>query len=316
MLYDVLRFNASARRLVGRWNTNTNDNGAVDVDVDVVELSIGEYLRREGYSESFRDNYLIVRGGGLFFFLRVVSKSSHTHTHTQPMTAAIWSTPPDKCALDFPAQTLIQFMHNHHLLQITGKPDWLTIPGGRYVDVGLLSFVFLSQGVRGVLMNLICFFSLYSHQYVNKILSTLPSSQLHLSTPISSIRPLDSPSQSQSPSHQGGVGIELTTTSGQTSIYDHIILATHSNTALSILRAGGSATKEEEEILGMFEWNRNNRVVVHDDVRLMPKRRDAWSCWNYLMCEEGDGEEEGEGDGDGDGRGRRRRGVSGDRVSL
>lgn len=53
MLYDVLRFNASAQRLVGRWN-----NGAVDV----TELSIGEYLDREGYSESFRDNYLIVGG--------------------------------------------------------------------------------------------------------------------------------------------------------------------------------------------------------------------------------------------------------------
>lgn len=25
----------------------------------------------------------------------------------QPMTAAVWSTPPDKCALDFPARTLV-----------------------------------------------------------------------------------------------------------------------------------------------------------------------------------------------------------------
>lgn len=76
MLYDVLRFNASARRLVGRWNTNNGNNG----NGDVVELSIGEYLRREGYSESFRDNYLIVRGGGgsLFYAL---SLKAHTHTH-------------------------------------------------------------------------------------------------------------------------------------------------------------------------------------------------------------------------------------------
>ena len=66
------------------------------------------------------------------------------------MTAAIWSTPPGKCALDFPACTLvsflgvylshmlkvsqIQFMFNHHLLQITGKPSWLTIQGGRYAS--------------------------------------------------------------------------------------------------------------------------------------------------------------------------------------
>jgi predicted NAD/FAD-binding protein len=47
------------------------------------------------------------------------------------MTAAVWSTPPDLCATDFPAKTLIRFMYNHHLLQITGKPAWLTIKGGR-----------------------------------------------------------------------------------------------------------------------------------------------------------------------------------------
>ena len=87
------------------------------------------------------------------------------------MTAAIWSTPPGRCFLDFPAKTLvshgatlvvcpsllpclqIQFMYNHHLLQITGKPSWLTIQGG-------------------------------SHNYVNAILSKLPEAQLHLSTPI------------------------------------------------------------------------------------------------------------------------------------
>ncbi|KAJ7094716.1 FAD/NAD(P)-binding domain-containing protein [Mycena belliarum] len=92
LIYDVLRFNACARSIV------TSDFDA--------ETSIGEYLDREGYSDSFKDNYLI------------------------PMTACIWSTPPDKCAMDFPAKTLLQFMNNHHLLQITGKPSWLTLEGG------------------------------------------------------------------------------------------------------------------------------------------------------------------------------------------
>ncbi|KAJ4482224.1 FAD/NAD(P)-binding domain-containing protein [Lentinula aciculospora] len=214
MLYDVLRFNASAQRLVVQWN-----RGAVDK----MEMSVGEYLDKEGYSESFKDNYLIA--------------SNH------PMTAAIWSTPPDKCALDFPARTLIQFMHNHHLLQITGKPSWLTIPGG-------------------------------SHQYVKTILSSLPASQLHLSTPVTAI-------------YSNGSSIELTTAFGQSSTYDHVILACHSNTALSILRTGGDVTKDEEKILGMFEWNQNV-VIVHNDIQLMPKARSAWSCWNYLTYSEVD----------------------------
>lgn len=49
------------------------------------------------------------------------------------MTAAIWSTPADKAGLDFPAETLIRFFWNHHLMQITGKPKWLTIKGGSCV---------------------------------------------------------------------------------------------------------------------------------------------------------------------------------------
>jgi predicted NAD/FAD-binding protein len=52
LIYDVVRFNACSRRLIiGR----AKDSGA-----EVDTLSIGEYLDREGYSKSFRDNYLIV----------------------------------------------------------------------------------------------------------------------------------------------------------------------------------------------------------------------------------------------------------------
>src|SRR5579859_5059357 len=52
------------------------------------------------------------------------------------MTAAIWSTKPNSCTLHFPAKTLIRFMYNHHLLQITSRPSWLTIRHGakEYVD--------------------------------------------------------------------------------------------------------------------------------------------------------------------------------------
>src|SRR5947207_7173287 len=52
------------------------------------------------------------------------------------MTAAIWSTAPNSCSLNFPALTLIRFMHNHHLLQISDRPQWLTIKkGGKiYID--------------------------------------------------------------------------------------------------------------------------------------------------------------------------------------
>ncbi|KAF9524252.1 amine oxidase [Crepidotus variabilis] len=205
MLYDVLRFNACARKIL--------------VDEQSVQLSIGEYLDREGYSSVFRNNYLI------------------------PMTAAIWSTPPGDCFLSFPAKTLIQFLYNHNLLQITGKPSWLTIKGG-------------------------------SHQYVKKILSNLPPDQLHLSTPIKSVQSI-STSDGQKPK------VVLTTDGDEEHTYDHVILACHSDTALNILRAGGELTDDEERILGKFQWS-HNEVVLHSDEQLMPRSRLAWSCWNYL----------------------------------
>jgi predicted NAD/FAD-binding protein len=51
LIYDVLRFNACSRRLIIGW--------AKDSKFEVDALSIGEYLDQEGYSSSFRDNYLI-----------------------------------------------------------------------------------------------------------------------------------------------------------------------------------------------------------------------------------------------------------------
>lgn len=55
LVWDVARFNACA----GRFLTE-KEHGK--------EMSIGEYLDREGYSSSFRDNYLIVRAAILLFF--------------------------------------------------------------------------------------------------------------------------------------------------------------------------------------------------------------------------------------------------------
>ncbi|PPQ69909.1 hypothetical protein CVT24_003243 [Panaeolus cyanescens] len=204
MIYDVLRFNACARRVL--------------LEDQYEEISIGEYLTKEGYSDAFRMNYLI------------------------PMTAAIWSTPPDKCFLDFPARTLIQFMYNHHLLQITGKPSWMTIKGG-------------------------------SHKYVNQILSKLPKEQYHISTPVTCVKTV-TPDGSKKPQ------VIITTGNGEEVAYDHVILACHSDTGLKLLRAG-NVTHDEERILSQFQWNKNE-AILHADEKLMPRSRIAWSCWNYL----------------------------------
>jgi len=46
-----------------------------------------------------------------------------------PMAASIWSCP-KATMLAFPLRSFVQFCHNHHLLQVDGRPQWLTVRGG------------------------------------------------------------------------------------------------------------------------------------------------------------------------------------------
>lgn len=87
MIFDIIRFNQFALDLL--MADDEDDAAAMNGDSKGTkkEETIGEYLEREGYSDAFRDDYLI------------------------PMTAAVWSTSPDKCTLDFPAVTLVRFMY-------------------------------------------------------------------------------------------------------------------------------------------------------------------------------------------------------------
>ncbi|KAF8349584.1 hypothetical protein F5887DRAFT_914504 [Amanita rubescens] len=48
MIYDVFRFNSCAPKIL-----LNNDSSSMD------EISVGEYLQKEGYSATFRDNYLV-----------------------------------------------------------------------------------------------------------------------------------------------------------------------------------------------------------------------------------------------------------------
>lgn len=78
MLFDIIRFNTFARDI---FETESTPVGRVGR-----EETLGSYLNREGYSQAFKDDYLL------------------------PMTAAVWSISPDKCALDFPVVVLVRFM--------------------------------------------------------------------------------------------------------------------------------------------------------------------------------------------------------------
>ncbi len=73
-------------------------------------------------------------------------------------------------------------------------------------------------------------------------------------------------------------GVTVTDAHGQTAAFDHVIIATHADEALSML---ADADGEERRLLGAFRYTRN-RAVLHSDPRLMPRRRAVWSSWNYV----------------------------------
>lgn len=102
MVADILRFNRE---------------GTIDADRVSASMTVGEYLKGNGYGRGFADHYLL------------------------PMGAAIWSCPTGTFA-DFPIQFILEFYRNHGLLSLTNRPQWYTIPGGsrRYVDKLVSSF--------------------------------------------------------------------------------------------------------------------------------------------------------------------------------
>ena len=117
MLADIARFNRLATRIAMR-----NEDAAL-------AQPIGAFLDEHHFGREFREWYFL------------------------PMIGCIWSCPPAQM-LAFPIGTLIRFCHNHGLLQVVDRPQWLSVRGGsrRYVQRILegLAEVRLNTPVLGV----------------------------------------------------------------------------------------------------------------------------------------------------------------------
>ncbi|MGB0958495.1 MAG: NAD(P)/FAD-dependent oxidoreductase, partial [Litorivicinus sp.] len=92
MIADIVRFNRQVKKDLA--------NEAIPS-----QQTLGEYLRQNGFSQAFRDRYLM------------------------PMGAAIWSTPEHNME-QFEALFFARFFYNHGLLEIHDRPQWYTLIGG------------------------------------------------------------------------------------------------------------------------------------------------------------------------------------------
>lgn len=92
MLRDILRFNRTALEDLAEQRIPAS-------------LTLGDYLRADGYGARFIDHYIV------------------------PMGAAIWSMSPERM-LDFPLQFFVRFFANHGLLSVSERPQWRVVEGG------------------------------------------------------------------------------------------------------------------------------------------------------------------------------------------
>jgi len=76
-------------------------------------------------------------------------------------------------------------------------------------------------------------------------------------------------------------GVELVLAGGARARYDQVVIATHSDQALAML---AEPTPAERDILGAIPYQKND-VVLHTDIRLLPRNRKTWSSWNYTLTE-------------------------------
>ena len=76
-------------------------------------------------------------------------------------------------------------------------------------------------------------------------------------------------------------GVEITFESGGHERFDHVVIATHADQALGLLR---DPTKEEIKSLGCWKYSRN-RTLLHTDESILPPLRKVWSSWNFTRLD-------------------------------
>jgi len=102
MWWDLLRFYRSL------------DAGAV------ADISLGEYLHKQGYGAAFIDSHIL------------------------PMCAALWSQPAEQSS-QLSLRHVVDFMRIHRMLRVTGRPAWRVVQGGSATYVRAFRQQFVGQ---------------------------------------------------------------------------------------------------------------------------------------------------------------------------
>jgi len=102
-----------------------------------------------------------------------------------------------------------------------------------------------------------------SRRYVERMTAGL-GERIRTSCPVRSVR-------------RSATGVEVTAGEATSELYDHVVIATHSDQALALL---ADPTDAERDILGAIAYQ-ENVTELHTDTSLLPRRRKVWAAWNY-----------------------------------
>jgi predicted NAD/FAD-binding protein len=100
-----------------------------------------------------------------------------------------------------------------------------------------------------------------ARHYVDKIVAKIADKRLN--TPVRLIE-------------RDAEGVRIVT-DGQVERFDEVVICSHSDQALAMLR---DASVDEREVLSAIRYQANV-AVLHTDARVLPERPKAWAAWNY-----------------------------------
>ena len=105
-----------------------------------------------------------------------------------------------------------------------------------------------------------------SREYVTRLGADMMQRgiDIRLATPIDAVR-------------RTRTGADVKTHGADWEAFDEVVFATHSDDTLRML---SDATAIEKSVLGAVRYQ-PNKVILHSDASIMPKRRQVWSSWVY-----------------------------------
>ncbi|MBF0490937.1 MAG: NADP transhydrogenase subunit alpha, partial [Candidatus Omnitrophica bacterium] len=77
--------------------------------------------------------------------------------------------------------------------------------------------------------------------------------------------------------------VEVVDHKGEKALYDYVLMASHADETLEILR---DASILEKNLLSKFPYHPNSGIL-HTDETVMPKLKSTWSSWNYRVEPDG-----------------------------